>query len=136
MGRISRISSAVAAIAALALVAACSDTGTAPPAAAVPVAARPEGQPPVTGLLAGDFGAKLPEADRATAFAAERAAVASGQRKTWRGSNGLFGFVEPDKASGADNCRDYSHTIYIAGRATRGHGHACPAPEGAWRFTT
>ena len=49
------------------------------------------------------------------------AALDSGQKRSWRGAKGVFGFVEPGAASG-DGCRAYSQTIYVAGRPNRGRG--------------
>ena len=113
------------------LLSACASTGsdTPPPAAAAvagaAVAAKPA--PPAEqapdGVLAGPLGGKLSEADRKSAFAAQIAALSSGQRKTWRGTSGAFGYVEPGGA-GAFNgaCRAYTHTVYLAGRPQPGQG--------------
>ncbi len=72
-------------------------------------------------------------ADEAAAKA-QVEALTSGQRQSWRGASGAFGFVEPKPAAGG-GCRDYSHTIFIAGRPRSGQGSACPATGGAWTFT-
>ena len=69
------------------------------------------------------------------AWEAQVAALDSGQRRSWRGSHGVFGFVEPGAAAG-DGCRAYSQTIYIAGRPNRGHGVGCKQPDGSWKMTS
>ena len=66
---------------------------------------------------------------------AQVAALDSGQRRSWRGAHGVFGFVEPGAATG-DGCRAYSQTIYIAGRPNHGHGVGCKQPDGSWKMTS
>ncbi len=104
---------------------------------AEPAASAP---PPVSlgPLLEGPLGTRLAEADRHSAFDAETEALASGERKTWRGSRGVYGFVVPGgsaSASEGSECRSFTHTIYFAGRPQIGHGAGCKAPDGAWRIT-
>lgn len=124
-----------------------------PIAAETPVAAAP---PAVAygSFLDGPVGQKLTAADRDKALAAEQDALASGQRRTWKGERGTFGYVEPaasSSASGAianadvaappsptvtaDACRTFTSTIYIAGRPQVGHGKGCPGPDGSYRIT-
>src|SRR6202044_2274851 len=67
--------------------------------------------------------------------AAQVAALDSGQRRSWRGSHGVFGYVEAGAATG-DGCRAYSQTIYIAGRPNRGRGVGCKQPDGSWKMTS
>jgi len=107
-----------------------------PPAA--PAAPAP---PPIPtgaalgGVLGGPVGASLADADRQAAWTAQIAALDSGQRKSWRGARGVFGFVEPGAEAGA-GCRAYTQTIYVAGRPNRGQGVACKQPDGGWRMTS
>ncbi len=96
---------------------------TPPPVAAV--------QAPYMGLPSGALGASLDPADKAAANKAEMAALASGDRKTWRGDDGAYGYVAP--AGGAGDCRDFTHTIYINGRPVVGKGTACRTGEG-WKL--
>jgi surface antigen len=98
-------------------------------------AATPEApqKPAIAGPLAGSFGAELNDADRQSAFDAELAALDSGQRKSWRGKRGVFGFVEPAGESGG--CRAFVETIYLAGRPKQGHGQGCKQADGTWRIT-
>jgi len=110
------------------LVAACSST---PP----PQAAAPAGPPPkpfLDGVVMGDTGRSLTDQDRQTAGEAQYAAIETGQRKSWRGKGGTYGFIEPGGQSGS--CRDYSHTIYIDGRPKTGNGSACLEANGNWKY--
>jgi surface antigen len=101
----------------------------APAAPAIPVGAA------LGGILGGAIGASLSEADRETAWNAQLAALASGQRRSWRGAHGVFGFVEPGAETGG-GCRAYSQTIYVAGRPNRGQGVGCKQPDGSWKVTS
>lgn len=88
------------------------------------------------GVLAGALGAKLGDADRKTAFAAQLEALSSGKRKTWRGSaGGAYGFVEPgaETPGPKGSCRSYAHTIYFGGRPQSASGEACHEAGGSWR---
>ena len=99
------------------------------PAAAVPARAA------LGGVLGGPVGASLTEADWAVAWKAQIAALDSGQRRSWRGVRGVFGFVEPGSETGG-GCRAYSQTIYVSGRPNRGQGVACKQADGTWRMTS
>lgn len=125
----------VIAIAGLAM-AGCSGGGD-PPAAAVAVA-KPAAPavPAVSGVLSGPFGAPLSDADRQRAFDAQTQALETGKRQSWRGDQGLFGYVEPGAESSAltgGKCREYSHTLYQAGRPRTASGSACRQADGGWR---
>ena len=119
---------AIFAVAALASLSGCA-TGSAetPPAAAAAVA-----PPPYVGLAGGSLGQNLDAADKTAANKAEVAALTSGERKTWRGDDGSYGYIAP-AAGGAGDCRDFTHTIYINGRPVVGKGTACKAGEG-WKL--
>jgi len=120
---------------------ACSGGGltlgaSAPPAPA-PAAALPSG-PALGGVLGGPGGAALDQADRQAAYDAQLSALEAGERRSWRGDRGAFGYVEP--GPGAETaqgyCRPYAQTIYIGGRPQRGQGLACRQPDGAWRMAS
>jgi surface antigen len=127
----------------------CSSVGSsgAPPVAASPPAAAAAGAPaqpaaPVIptgaalgGVLGGPVGASLTDDDRQAAWQAQAAALDSGQKRSWRGSHGVFGFIEPGAATG-DGCRTYSQTIYVSGRPNRGRGVGCKQPDGSWMMTS
>jgi surface antigen len=99
------------------------------PAPAIPTGAA------LGGVLGGPIGASLTEDDRGAAWQAQVGALDSGQKRSWRGAKGVFGFVEPGAASG-DGCRAYSQTVYIAGRPNRGKGVGCRQPDGSWKMTS
>jgi surface antigen len=127
----------------------CSSVGSggAPPVAAAPPAAAAAGAPaqpaapPIPtgvalgGVLGGPVGASLTDDDRQAAWQAQVAALDSGQKRSWRGSHGVFGFIEPGAATG-DGCRAYSQTIYVSGRPNRGRGVGCKQPDGSWKMTS
>lgn len=109
-----------------------------PPVAATPAAPAAPTVPSgaaLGGVLGGPVGASLSEADRQTAWQAQVAALDSGQRRSWRGSRGVFGFVEPGAETGG-GCRAYSQTIYVAGRPNRGQGVGCKQADGSWKMTS
>jgi surface antigen len=87
------------------------------------------------GVLGGPIGAALTDEDRQAAWEAQIAALDSGQRRSWRGSHGVFGFVEAGAETG-DGCRALSQTIYVAGRPNRGRGVGCKQPDGSWKMTS
>jgi surface antigen len=86
-------------------------------------------------VLGGSVGASLSDDDRQAAWNAQVAALDSGQKRSWRGAHGVFGFIEPGAASG-DGCRAYSQTIYVAGRPNRGRGVGCKQADGSWKMTS
>ena len=106
----------------------------APASAGMPAPAIPTGAA-LGGVLGGPIGASLTDDDRGAAWQAQVGALDSGQKRSWRGAKGVFGFVEPGAASG-DGCRAYSQTIYIAGRPKRGKGVGCRQPDGSWKMTS
>ena len=108
-----------------------------PPAqasAAAPAQSAPPLAPavPAGPTLGAPIGASLSDADRAAAWKAEVAALESGQRRSWRGEHGVFGFVEPG-GEAVGGCRAFSLTVYLAGRPNRGQGVACKQADGTWK---
>lgn len=112
---------------------AATSTG-APSPAGIPAPPIPTGAA-LGGVLGGPIGASLTDDDRQAAWQAQVGALDSGQKRSWRGAKGIFGFVEPGTASG-DGCRAYAQTIYIAGRPNRGKGVGCRQPDGSWKMTS
>ncbi|CAN2534049.1 hypothetical+protein [Methylocapsa aurea] len=110
----------------------CNSTAPSAPTAAVVVA--PE--PPAPGVIGAAIGRDLDAADRASAVAAQQEAVASGQRRSWRGTHGAYGFIEPGPEAALGGCRDYTHKIFIDGRPQQAKGQACKKPDGGWRVTS
>lgn len=129
------------------LLAGCSfgGIGAIGPIAAAPPP-EPAAPPPVAygAFLDGPVGQMLSAADRDKALATAQEALASGQRKAWRGTAGTYGFVEvaageagpaaAPPAGGAASCRAFTSTIYIAGRPKVGHGRGCQDPDGSYRI--
>ena len=105
---------------------------TAPDVAAPP---PPAPTPSMGAFLEGPVGGRLGEADKGRAFQAEQDALAAGDRKTWRGVKGNYGFVALSGTPTPEGCQDFTHTIYIAGRPVTGRGTGCKAPDGTWRIT-
>jgi surface antigen len=100
----------------------------APPPAAAPA-------PSLGAFLEGPVGGRLGDVDRQRAFQAEQDALAAGDRKTWRGVKGNYGYVALSGSPTPDGCQDFTHTIYIMGRPVTGKGTGCKAPDGTWRIT-
>ncbi len=117
------------ALAVLASLAGCAATpGETPKTAAV--VATPA---PYLGLANGSLGTNLTANARTAANDAELAAVTSGERKTWRGDDGSYGYVAP--AAGGGDCRDFTHTVYINGRPQVGKGKACHVGD-SWKLNS
>lgn len=93
----------------------------------------------IGGIVGSEIGRALDRQDQMLAQQAELAALErgrSGERTTWRNpDNGRYGEVVPGtpyRRAGAD-CRDYTHTVYIDGRARTMRGTACRNPDGTWQ---
>ena len=121
--------------------------GTTPLPAVSPLDAAPVPVPVnYGGFLGGPAGGRLPEADRKAALAAEDAAVASGERRSWKGDHGVYGFVVPGPTSAAATaipgdgapaeCRSFTATIFFAGRPQAGRGTGCRDLDGNWHVTS
>lgn len=92
----------------------------------------------VGGIVGSEIGRSMDQQDRFLAEQAERRALEqgqSGQRTPWRNpDNGRYGEVIPGPAfkRGYQDCREYTHTIYIDGRSQAMRGTACRNPDGTW----
>ncbi|HET8726982.1 MAG TPA: RT0821/Lpp0805 family surface protein [Alphaproteobacteria bacterium] len=93
-------------------------------------------------FLGSEIGASL---DRADQMAAQQTAqrtfetVPTGQSATWRNpDSGHYGTITPTRTYQANNgyCRDYTHTIYIDGRAETARGTACRQSDGTCQTMT
>lgn len=91
------------------------------------------------GFISGNLGQTLSEPDRKLAYDAEVSALETGSPGYpvgWSGESGTRGTVIAGPAyrrAGFQNCRDYSHTIYVAGRPQIARGMACRANDGKWQ---
>lgn len=109
----------------------CASTPAEPPKAAAAVPPPPPA--PYVGLIDGSLGSSLAPGARTAANNAELTALTNGERKTWRGDDGSYGYVAP--VAGGGDCRDFTHTVYINGRPQVGKGKACRAGE-SWKLAS
>ncbi len=92
------------------------------------------------GLIGAEIGRSLDEADRQTALQAEYQALEygrAGEPVAWRGSSsGNYGeiVVGPSYEVNRLDCREFTHTVYIGGRARVARGTACRQPDATWRI--
>ena len=89
------------------------------------------------GIIGGGIGQQLDARSRDQALTAEYNALetgAPGQPVQWRGTNGTYGTVTPQQTYqvGSQNCRRYTHTVYIDGQPQNASGTACRNPDGTW----
>jgi surface antigen len=93
----------------------------------------------VGGIVGSEIGRSMDKQDQYLAQQAELSALERGQSGVptqWRNpDNGRYGDVVPSKPyrRGPDDCRDYSHTVYIDNRPQTVRGTACRNPDGTWR---
>jgi surface antigen len=93
----------------------------------------------VGGIVGSEIGKALDDNDRRVAAEAELAALErgnSGVAQPWRNpDSGHYGMVVPGKPykRSAQDCRDYTHTIYIDAKPQTMRGTACRNPDGTWR---
>ncbi len=94
------------------------------------------------GVIGNAIGAELDQKDRREALNAEYQALEytpAGSAVKWRNqASGHYGSVTPEKTYGVgeQNCRQYTHTIYIGGQAKTARGTACKEQDGTWRPVT
>lgn len=93
----------------------------------------------IGGIVGSEIGRSMDQQDRALAQQAEMNALErgrSGERTAWRNpDNGRYGDVVPGAPyrRGAQDCRDYTHTVYMSGRPQTMRGTACRNPDGSWQ---
>ncbi len=93
----------------------------------------------VGGIVGSEIGKSLDAADRRAASEAEYYALEKGQSGAgtpWRNpDSGRHGVIvpEPPYKVGAQDCRNYTHTIYIDGTPQEASGTACRNPDGTWQ---
>ena len=93
----------------------------------------------VGGIVGSEIGKSLDDNDRRLAQEAEFASLERGQSgvgQPWRNpDSGHYGMVVPGKPykRAEQDCRDYTHTIYIDGKPQTMRGTACRNGDGTWR---
>ena len=91
------------------------------------------------GIVGSEVGRGMDERDRERAMQAEYRAFNSPkpyERYAWENPNtGRRGEVVPGPMyrRGYEDCRDYTHIVYIDGRPREVRGVACRNPDGTWR---
>ena len=95
------------------------------------------------GLLGGVVGDRMDAADRRMASQTQHQALEttrSGQTVSWQNpDSGHTGAVTPTRTYQTPTgqyCREFVHTVYIDGKAQKGHGTACREPDGSWRLVS
>lgn len=138
----------VAAAIATLVLSACSTTGTDRSGSATRAFAEPAAvetpvgtaivQAMAGGLIGGPVGAKLDARERRRALEAEYRALEytpAGQSVKWGQAGGRrYGEVvagSPYRV-GAQDCRQYTHTVNLDGRAQTARGAACRNTDGSW----
>ena len=92
----------------------------------------------IGGVVGSEIGKSMDKQDRILAQQAEMAALErgrSGEMTPWRNpDNGRYGEVIPlaPYQRGPQQCRDYTHKIYIDGRPQTMRATACRNPDGTW----
>lgn len=89
------------------------------------------------GIIGENIGRKLDRQSRDQALQAEYNALENGrngQPVEWRSNDRTYGRVVPQQTYqvGSQNCRRYTHTVYIDGVPERAVGTACRNPDGTW----
>ena len=93
----------------------------------------------IGGIVGSEIGKRMDQQDRQLAQQAELAALERGQSGVstpWRNpDNGRYGEVVPSRPyrRGPDDCRDYTHTVWIDGQREVLRGTACRNEDGTWR---
>lgn len=129
------------ACAAALLVAGCGGIGGGTESGVVPAAVAPIGE--VQGSRVGtQIGATLSRRQIRTAKDAEYQALEysrAGQKVTWQSrfsdTRGEISVGQGYQVNRLD-CREYTHTIFVGGRAQVARGTACRLPEGTWRIVS
>ncbi len=93
----------------------------------------------IGGIAGSEIGRLLDDNDRKAASNAELSALEKGQSGVatpWRNpDSGRYGVVVPGQPykKAQNDCRDFTHTIYIDGQPQTMRGTACRNSDGSWR---
>jgi surface antigen len=90
-------------------------------------------------LIGQDVGRTLDRADQVEMEGTAQVALEGSkihQTSTWvnpdSGNSGSFTPVKTYQAADGDYCREYIHTVTVAGKQQQAHGTACRRPDGTW----
>ena len=92
----------------------------------------------IGGLIGNRVGAAMDDEDKQRAYAAQMQALESGKSGVavaWKNpESGRYGSVVPGPAyqTNGQQCRQYTHTIYIDGKPQVARGNACRNADGTW----
>ena len=92
----------------------------------------------IGGLIGNRVGAAMDDEDKQRAYAAQMQALESGKSGVavaWKNpDSGRYGSVVPGPAyqTNGQQCRQYTHTIYIDGKPQVARGNACRNADGTW----
>ena len=89
------------------------------------------------GVIGRGVGDRIDKRNQQLALNAEYNALENGRSGNpvrWEGNNGIHGEVVPQQTYqvGSQNCRRYSHKVYIDGQPSTAGGTACRNPDGTW----
>ncbi len=91
----------------------------------------------VLGALAGsEAGKSLDRADQLYANQAASMAFSGhpGQEFGWTNpESGNYGEIVTRPVPAKPQCREFTQTIYVGGKAQKAYGHACRQPDGNWK---
>ncbi len=90
----------------------------------------------IGGFLGNQIGARMDEQDRQYYAVAQYQALDTGRPSRWSNpETGLYGDAQAGPAYVVNNqqCREYTNTIYVDGKAQVARGTACRNPDGTWR---
>lgn len=94
----------------------------------------------IGGLMGNEVGQSLDRADRLAMQNAEKQALTTnfGDPISWRnsktGSSGTVQTTREGRSASGRYCREYLHTISIAGKIQDAYGTACRQPDGSWEI--
>ncbi|KQZ94209.1 hypothetical protein ASD64_04890 [Mesorhizobium sp. Root157] len=90
------------------------------------------------GLVSGSIGSGLSEREKRSGLEAEYKALeytAGGKPVTWKGDQanhyGEVVAAQPYRV-GSQDCRQYTHTVFVGGPAMSARGTACRNADGSW----
>ncbi len=91
-------------------------------------------------LIGSEIGRSLDEQDQQRAFAAAQNSFATGRTTRWTNKQtGHYGTVDPTPSftsQTGQNCRKFSHTMWVKGENEAVDGTACQQQDGTWNIVS